>query len=333
LIKVKWTYEGAGVSLRAADEWIDLVKRAASIAQEGVISGIGGFSGLYDLGDDLCLAACCDGVGTKLEIAKKADQFAGLGQDLVAMNVNDLITCGARPLFFLDYIACGKLDGQRFSGLIYGIAEACRQSGCALLGGETAEMPGTYPPDGFDLAGFAVGLAKKSKLITGQDITAGDLLVGLPSSGLHSNGFSLVRKVLLEDGLKLSLDSDPLGEGRPLYKTLLEPTRLYPRIIVKIMEKVRIKAMAHITGGGLEGNVMRVIPEGLAISVDYRSWKRPKIYDLIAKAGVEEGEMRKVFNLGIGFVLIIERTDLSDLEDTLKEMSEPYCVIGEVITA
>jgi len=330
---VKWTYEGAGVSLRAADEWIDIVKRAASIAQEGVISGIGGFSGLYDLGDDLCLAACCDGVGTKLEIAKKADQFAGLGQDLVAMNVNDLITCGARPLFFLDYIACGKLDGQRFSGLIYGIAEACRQSGCALLGGETAEMPGTYPPDGFDLAGFAVGLAKKSKLITGQDITAGDLLVGLPSSGLHSNGFSLVRKVLLEDGLKLSLDSDPLGEGRPLYKTLLEPTRLYPGIVAKIMEKVRIKAMAHITGGGLEGNVMRVIPEGLAISVDYSSWKRPKIYDLIAKAGVEEGEMRKVFNLGIGFVLVIEKTDLPDLEDTLKEMSEPYCVIGEVITA
>lgn len=330
---MKWTYEGAGVSLRAADDWIDIVKRAASIAQEGVISGIGGFSGLYDLGDDLCLAACCDGVGTKLEIAKKADQFAGLGQDLVAMNVNDLITCGARPLFFLDYIACGKLDGQRFSGLIYGIAEACRQSGCALLGGETAEMPGTYPPDGFDLAGFAVGLAKKSKLITGQDITACDLLVGLPSSGLHSNGFSLVRKVLLEDGLKLSLDSDPLGEGRPLYKTLLEPTRLYPGIVAKIMEKVRIKAMAHITGGGLEGNVMRVIPEGLAISVDYSSWKRPKIYDLIAKAGVEEGEMRKVFNLGIGFVLVIERTDLSGLEDTLKEMSEPYCVIGEVITA
>lgn len=330
---MKWTYEGAGVSLRAADEWIDIVKRAASIAQEGVISGIGGFSGLYDLGDDLCLAACCDGVGTKLEIAKKADQFAGLGQDLVAMNVNDLITCGARPLFFLDYIACGKLDGQRFSGLIYGIAEACRQSGCALLGGETAEMPGTYPPDGFDLAGFAVGLAKKSKLITGQDITAGDLLVGLPSSGLHSNGFSLVRKVLLEDGLKLSFDSDPLGEGRPLYKTLLEPTRLYPGIVAKIMEKVRIKAMAHITGGGLEGNVMRVIPEGLAISVDYSSWKRPKIYDLIAKAGVEEGEMRKVFNLGIGFVLVIERTDLLSLEDTLKEMSEPYCVIGEVITA
>jgi len=330
---VKWTYEGAGVSLKAADDWIDIVKRAASIAQEGVISGIGGFSGLYDLGDDLCLAACCDGVGTKLEIAKKADQFAGLGQDLVAMNVNDLITCGARPLFFLDYIACGKLDGQRFSGLIYGIAEACRQSGCALLGGETAEMPGTYPPDGFDLAGFAVGLAKKSKLITGQDITAGDLLVGLPSSGLHSNGFSLVRKVLLEDGLKLSLDSDPLGEGRPLYKTLLEPTRLYPGIVAKIMEKVRIKAMAHITGGGLEGNVMRVIPEGLAISVDYSSWKRSKIYDLIAKAGVEEGEMRKVFNLGIGFVLVIEKTDLSDLEDALKEMNEPYCVIGEVITA
>jgi len=311
---VKWTYEGAGVSLRAADDWIDIVKRAASIAQEGVISGIGGFSGLYDLGDDLCLAACCDGVGTKLEIAKKADQFAGLGQDLVAMNVNDLITCGARPLFFLDYIACGRLDGQRFSGLIYGIAEACRQSGCALLGGETAEMPGTYPPDGFDLAGFAVGLAKKSKLITGQDITACDLLVGLPSSGLHSNGFSLVRKVLLEDGLKLSLDSDPLGEGRPLYKTLLEPTRLYPGIVAKIMEKVRIKAMAHITGGGLEGNVMRVIPEGLAISVDYSSWKRPKIYDLIAKAGVEEGEMRKVFKLRHRFVLVIERTTFPALK-------------------
>jgi len=333
VIGMKWTYEQAGVSLKASDDWIDIVKQAASIAQEGVISGIGGFAGLYELGDDLCLAACCDGVGTKLEIAKKADQFAGLGQDLVAMNVNDLITCGARPLFFLDYIACGKLDGQRFSGFIYGIAEACKQSGCALLGGETAEMPGTYLSDGFDLAGFAVGIVKKSNIITGRDVTAGDLLIGLASSGLHSNGFSLVRKVLLEDGLKLSLDSDPLGEGRPLYKTLLEPTRLYPRIIAKIMEKAKIKAMAHITGGGLEANVKRVIPDGLAIAVNYDSWERPKIYGLIAEAGVEEEEMRKVFNLGIGFVLVADKADLSFIEDTLKEMGEPYCVIGEVIKA
>ena len=328
---MKWTYEKAGVSLKAADDWIRIVKEAASIAESrGVVSGIGGFSGLYDLGEGLCLAACCDGVGTKLEIAKRAGHFDGLGQDLVAMSVNDLVTCGARPLFFLDYLACGKLDGKRYSPVIYGIAKACRDSGCALLGGETAEMPGTYPPDGFDLAGFAVGIVKKEEVIAGSDVQGGDLLVGLASSGLHSNGFSLVRKVLLDDGLKLDLDSKPFGEDLPLFKVLLEPTRLYPKIVMEVLRKTKVKAMAHITGGGLRDNVLRVIPEGLSVSIDYGSWKRPKIYDLIAQAGVEEKEMRRVFNLGVGYVFIVEKGELPALKEALEELNEPSFLIGEV---
>lgn len=328
---MKWTYEKAGVSLKAADDWIRIVKEAASIAESrGVASGIGGFSGLYDLGEGLCLAACCDGVGTKLEIAKRAGHFDGLGQDLVAMSVNDLVTCGARPLFFLDYLACGKLDGKRYSPVIYGIAKACRDSGCALLGGETAEMPGTYPPDGFDLAGFAVGIVKKEEVIAGSDVQGGDLLVGLASSGLHSNGFSLVRKVLLDDGLKLDLDSKPFGEDLPLFKVLLEPTRLYPKIVMEVLRKTKVKAMAHITGGGLKDNVLRVIPEGLSVSIDYGSWKRPKIYDLIAQAGVEEKEMRRVFNLGVGYVFIVEKGELPALKEALEELNEPSFLIGEV---
>ncbi|HHZ03684.1 phosphoribosylformylglycinamidine cyclo-ligase [Acetomicrobium hydrogeniformans] len=328
---MKWTYEKAGVSLKAADDWIRIVKEAAFIAESrGVVSGIGGFSGLYDLGEGLCLAACCDGVGTKLEIAKRAGHFDGLGQDLVAMSVNDLITCGARPLFFLDYLACGKLDGKRYSPVIYGIAKACRDSGCALLGGETAEMPGTYPPDGFDLAGFAVGIVKKEEVIAGSDVQGGDLLVGLASSGLHSNGFSLVRKALLDDGLKLDLDSKLFGEDLPLFKVLLEPTRLYPKIVMEVLRKTKVKAMAHITGGGLRDNVLRVIPEGLSVSIDYGSWKRPKIYDLIAQAGVEEGEMRRVFNLGVGYVFIVEKGELPTLKEALEELNEPSFLIGEV---
>jgi len=329
---MKWTYEKAGVSLKAGDDWVKLVKKAASIAQDSrVVSGVGGFSGLYDLGRGLYLAACCDGVGTKLEIARKAGDLEGLGQDLVAMNVNDLITCGAKPLFFLDYIACGKLDSQRFYPVIYGIAKACKESGCALLGGETAEMPGTYPAEGFDLAGFALGVVEGERVITGKDVSAGDLLVGLPSSGLHSNGFSLVRKVLLEEGLRLALDSDPLKEGRPLSKVLLEPTRLYPKIVMALLEKIKIKAMAHITGGGLKDNILRVIPDGFSLYLDYNSWKRPKIYDLIVRTGVEEEEMRKVFNLGIGFVLVIDKRELPLLEDVLRGLKEPHFVIGEVI--
>lgn len=328
---MKWTYEKAGVSLKAADDWIRIVKEAASMAESrGVVSSIGGFSGLYDLGEGLCLAACCDGVGTKLEIAKRAGHFDGLGQDLVAMSVNDLVTSGARPLFFLDYLACGKLEGKRYSPVIYGIAKACRDSGCALLGGETAEMPGTYPPDGFDLAGFAVGIVKKEEVIAGSDVQGGDLLVGLSSSGLHSNGFSLVRKVLLDDGLKLDLDSKPFGEDLPLFKVLLEPTRLYPKIVMEVLCRAKVKAMAHITGGGLRDNVLRVIPEGLSISIDYGSWKRPKIYDLIAQAGVEEGEMRRVFNLGVGYVFIVEKGELPALKEALEELNEPSFLIGEV---
>ena len=180
-------------------------------------------------------------------------------------------------------------------------------------------MPGTYPAEGFDLAGFALGVVEDGRVITGEDVSVGDLLVGLPSSGLHSNGFSLVRKALLEEGLRLSLDSDPLNEGKSLAKVLLEPTRLYPKIVMAVLEKVKIKAMAHITGGGLKDNILRVIPDEFSLYLDYNSWRRPKIYDLIARAGVEEEEMRKVFNLGIGFVLVIDKKELLLLEDVLKD--------------
>lgn len=321
-----WTYEQSGVSIDGGNAWVEAIKGlVGSERGDSVVSGIGGFTGLYRLPGGGLLAACCDGVGTKLEIARAAGKLQGLGQDLVAMNVNDLVTCGARPLFFLDYLACGRLEAPRLSPVLAGIIEACRSVGAILLGGETAEMPGVYPPEGFDLAGFAVGLVEEKDLIDGSGVTEGDLLLGLASSGLHSNGFSLVRKALFEGGNRRL---DESVDGRGLDDLLLEPTRLYVRQALAAAATGKVKAMAHITGGGLEENVSRVLG-GLRPVVDWSGWSRPSVYALLAPS-VDETEMRRVFNVGVGFVFVVAPRDRQAVEEALIAVGEKPFLVGEI---
>ncbi len=329
----KLSYEKSGVSISGGDAWVETIKKllAKHPKDANCVGGVGGFAGLYRIGGGQCLAACCDGVGTKLELAKEAGIYRGLGQDLVAMNVNDLVTVGARPLFFLDYAACGKLDEKLLADVVEGVIDACDESLCALLGGETAEMPGVYGADGFDLAGFSVGIVDEDRIIDGSTISEGDLLLGLPSSGVHSNGFSLVRSALGPDGLNADIAKTPDGWNETIAEAALRPTRLYVKAALAAIRTGTVRGMAHITGGGMYGNVIRVIPEHLDILVDFKSWTRPKIFDLIQSAGVDEEEMRKVFNLGIGFVFIIAPKDLKTLETALEAIGEKPQVIGEVI--
>lgn len=326
-------YESAGVSIDRGNAWVGVIR---SLVERGgkdprVAGGIGGFSGLFRIGGGKLLAACCDGVGTKLEIAREVGNLRGLGQDLVAMNVNDLVTCGAVPLFFLDYIACGFLDSERYAEVVEDIVNACAASDCVLLGGETAEMPGVYPREGFDLAGFAVGMVEEERLVDGSGVASGDLLVALPSSGLHSNGFSLVRRAVEKAGL--SLAATPPGLDEPLGQALLRPTRLYVREALAAARTGVVKAMAHITGGGLEENVNRVLGKYRA-AVDYGSWKRPAVFSLLASLGIAEEEMRRVFNLGAGFVFVVSPDDEADLRKTLASFrtsaGDPF-VLGEVV--
>jgi phosphoribosylformylglycinamidine cyclo-ligase len=251
----------------------------------------------------------------------------GLGQDLVAMNVNDLVTCGAKPLFFLDYLACGALDADRYRPVMESVIQACEACDCALLGGETAEMPGVYSPEGFDLAGFSVGVVSREKLITGEDVLPGDLLVGLPSSGVHSNGFSLVRKVL--EDLPDPRDISVPGEEPLLGDLLLRPTRLYVRQALEVQQFVSLKAMAHITGGGLEENIARICGDHIP-SVDYSSWERPPLFRWLASQGIPEKEMRSVFNLGMGFVFVCSPEEKEPLLKALRTLGEEPRVIGEV---
>ena len=328
------SYKDAGVDIIEADRWVETIQGIVRSMppSPNVVGGIGGFSGLYRLPGGLVLAGCCDGVGTKVEVAKAAGNFAFLGQDLVAMNVNDLVTCGARPLFFLDYIACGKLDRGVLTPIVQSIAAACAESGCALLGGETAEMPGTYGPEGLDLAGFAVGLVEEGKILDGSAVQNGDAVVGIPSSGVHSNGFSLVRRALLASDSPLKLDDrPPLLGGQTLGDCLLTPTKLYVSLALKAHSTGMVHAMAHITGGGLYDNIVRVIPEGLSLSLKYDSWPRPGIFSLLAERGVEEDEMRAVFNLGIGFVFLLAQKDLPDFLSLLEKEGEKGYVIGTVM--
>ena len=331
------SYESAGVSIAAGDNWVEIIKELSKkySSPKNANASIGGFSGLFDIGGGQYLAACSDGVGTKVEIAREYARpgfYRGLGQDLVAMNANDLVTCGAKPLFFLDYIACGKLNVPLFTEIIDGIFAACAESLCILLGGETAEMPGVYPETGFDLAGFSVGIVKEENIINGSKIEKGDKLIGIPSSGLHSNGFSLARKALFSnDGLSLRPDSY-IGEyNAPLAEVLLTPTKLYVKQTLSILESFEARGAAHITGGGLEANCMRIIPAGLSISIDFNSWKREHIFDLVASAGVTEDEMRKVFNLGIGFVIIASDAQAPKIVKHLENLKESPIIIGEVI--
>lgn len=326
-------YRSSGVDIRAGDAWIDVIKslvasRKDKLPRSGVI---GGFNGVFSIGGGRSIVACTDGVGTKLLLARTTGAYRGLGQDLVAMSVNDLVTCGATPLFFLDYIACERLDVPMMEEIVEGILDACIESGCALLGGETAELPGVYPEGGFDLAGFAVGIIDDEKIVSGRRITEGDVIVGIESSGVHSNGYSLVRSALVSGGLRIPLDATPEElNGHTLGETLMAPTRIYVRQATHALTSTDVKGMAHITGGGLESNINRVIPGGLGATIDYPSWERPGVFRLIERAGVEELEMRRVFNLGIGYVFIVAPNAAEPLMDALREIGESPVAIGHV---
>jgi phosphoribosylformylglycinamidine cyclo-ligase len=301
------TYSGSGVSLDAADAVVDRIRAAVSSTHtRHVVGGHGGFAGLYtpSVGDPL-IAAGADGVGTKVLLGRAAGRYAGLGVDLVAMSVNDVITSGGRPAFFMDVITCGRIDVDRTAELVEGIAEGCRQAGCVLLGGETAEHPDMMGADDFDLAGFCVAISERRELVSGSRVRVGNAIVGMPSSGVHSNGFSLVRRLLERAGLAPGDTPEGLG-GRSVADGLLEPTRIYARAVAELTRTVDVLAMAHITGGGIPGNLGRQFPPGLGAEIDLGAWTRPQVFDWLASLGVDEDEMRRVFNLGLGFAAVVE---------------------------
>ncbi len=329
------TYAQAGVSIEAGDA---LVRRIGPIAKKtrvpGVLAGVGGFSALFDLKSrgyrDPVLVSSTDGVGTKLKIAFMTGIHDTIGIDLVAMGVNDILTQGAAPLFFLDYFVCGKLDVKISEAVVRGIAAGCRQAGCALIGGETAEHPGDFPKGEYDLAGFVVGVLEKKKIIDAAAVTPGDVLIGIPASGLHSNGYSLARKVLLErGGLKLNRRIPELG--RKLGEELLEPTRIYAKLARKLFGQFRIKGAAHITGGGITGNLPRVLPQGRHAVVERTSWPVPTVFGLIQKiGGVAQPEMDRTFNMGLGMILVVGKNDADPVIRMLKRIGERSFVVGEV---
>lgn len=327
------SYDAAGVSIEAGDALVDAIKPAAGQTHRaGVLGGLGGFGALFDLKAagyrDPVLVSCTDGVGTKLMLAIETGQHDTIGIDLVAMCVNDLIVQGAQPLFFLDYFATGKLDVADAARVVKGIAEACRQSGCALVGGETAEMPGMYAAGHYDLAGFSVGAAERDMLLP-RDIHAGDTLIALPSSGVHSNGFSLVRQVVARSGLGWH-DPAPFAPSLSLAEALLTPTSLYVRDVMALHAKGLLNACAHITGGGLPGNLPRILPKGLTAEVTAGRWPVPPVFNWLAKAGpVAPEEMLKVFNCGIGMVLVTSRP--GDVLSALQETGTEACEIGRII--
>jgi phosphoribosylformylglycinamidine cyclo-ligase len=308
------TYRQAGVDIEAGYE---VVRRAKKLSRstniKGVLGEIGLFGGCFEIDgkkfEQPVLVSGTDGVGTKVKIAFEMNKHDTVGIDLVAMNADDVVCMGARPLFFLDYIACNRIEPNVIEQILKGIAEGCRQAGCALIGGETAEMSDLYGKGEYDLAGFAVGIVEKKKIIDGSRVKAGDIIIGLPSSGLHSNGYTLARKVLFDvAGLKAS--SRVEGLGVTIGEALLEPTTIYSRTILKVIDKVKIKAVAHITGGGLPENVGRVIPKGTKAVIESSSWGKPKIFDVIKKLGnVADAEMFKAFNMGIGMVLVADKKD------------------------
>jgi phosphoribosylformylglycinamidine cyclo-ligase len=326
-------YREAGVDIDRGDAWIGVIKRLVARRAGIPQVGIGGFSGAVSIGGGRSIVACCDGVGTKIELARQTGLYRGLGQDLVAMSVNDLVTCGAEPLFFLDYIACGALDEARMESVMEGVLDGCEQSRCALLGGETAEMPGVYAPDGFDLAGFAVGMADDRAMIDGSGISEGDAIIGLPSSGVHSNGYSLVRRALSSvDGVSLG-DRPSWGDGATLGEIVMRPTKIYVRAALRAARTGLVKGMAHITGGGLEANINRVVPGGLRCELDYGAWRRPGVFGFIAGAGVEEREMRRVFNLGVGYALVVPEGGVGAVADALASEGESPSVVGRIARA
>ena len=330
------SYEEAGVNISLANQIVKEIKPLVKKTfTPGVISDIGSFGGLFSLAGENCeepvLVSGTDGVGTKLKIAFQLDKHDTVGIDLVAMSVNDIITCGAKPLFFLDYISTGKLEKEKTISLIDGIVEGCKIAGCALLGGETAEMPDFYPPGEYDLAGFAVGISDRKKIIDGSHIEEGNQVIGLASNGLHSNGFSLVRKALLEDN-KFSLNGRVDDLENTLGEELIKPTTIYVKAILDLTKKFNILGIAHITGGGLIENIPRILPEGLSVEINSGSWQKPSIFSLIQKEGkIAEQEMYRTFNMGIGMVLIVSNSEAEKILEELESINCEAYLIGQVI--
>ncbi len=330
-----WTYRRAGVDLGAAQRSVELIGReAATAGRPEVLAGVGGFGGLIRLPEGYrrpVLVAGCDGVGTKLAVAFAAGRHDTVGVDLVAMSVNDVLALGAEPLFFLDYLAVGRLDPEQAAAVVRGIARGCREAGCALLGGETAELPGFYPPGQYDLAVFAVGVVEADAVVDGTRAVPGDALIGLASAGLHSNGYSLARRLLLEERGH-ALDQRLPGLDRTLGEELLEPTRIYVKSVLALLKEAQVHALAHVTGGGIPGNLPRVLPEGVRARVRWGSWPQPAIFRLIQEAGeVEEAEMWRTFNRGLGFLAAVPPEQAPTALELLRAAGERAWVVGELV--
>ncbi len=327
------TYKDAGVDIDAGNRLVDRIKPLVkATARDGVLGNIGGFGGLFELPQgkyrEPVLVSGTDGVGTKLRLAIDSGIHDTVGIDLVAMCVNDIAVLGAEPLFFLDYFGCGRLDEQVAAEVISGIAAGCRQAGAALIGGETAEMPGMYAADDYDLAGFAVGVVEKSAIIDGSLLTAGDVIIGLTSSGPHSNGYSLIRKIIRDSGSDLQA---PFGSGT-LGRELLTPTRIYVKSILQLIEKIDVKAIAHITGGGIPENLVRVLHAGVDARIRTSAWQRPAIFDWLQQQGnVADSEMLRTFNCGIGMMLMVAAEDAKTAIRILQDAGETALEIGTVV--
>lgn len=329
------SYAAAGVDITAGYKAVELMKsHIARTRTAGASVDIGGFGGLFQ--PDLAgmkkpvLVSGTDGVGTKLKLAFRMGKHDTVGIDCVAMCVNDVICCGARPLFFLDYIACGKNVPERIAKIVAGVAEGCVQSGCALIGGETAEMPGFYPEDEYDLAGFSVGIVDEEQVLDNRSMVPGDVVIALPSSGVHSNGFSLVRKVFQVETADLGKPVDCLG-GKSIGETLLTPTRIYVKPMLALLEKIRVKGVSHITGGGFYENIPRSIPDGLGARIEKKAVRVLPVFDLIAKTGkIPERDMFNTFNMGVGMSVVVAQKDAAQALEILKQQGEDAYVIGSI---
>jgi len=329
------SYAAAGVDITAGYRAVELMKsHIARTMTSGVCSDVGGFGGLFELDttgiEKPVLVSGTDGVGTKLKLAFLMDKHDTVGIDCVAMCVNDIICCGAKPLFFLDYIACGKNIPEKIASIVSGVAEGCVQSGAALIGGETAEMPGFYPVDEYDLAGFSVGVVDKSKILDPSTMKAGDVVIALPSSGVHSNGFSLVRKVFDVENSDIKSPREELG-GKSIGETLLAPTKIYVKPVLALLEQVKVKGISHITGGGFYENIPRSIPDGLGAVIERKAVRVLPIFDLIAKEGnISERDMFNTFNMGVGMSIVVAREDAEKAVEILKANGEDAYVIGKI---
>lgn len=329
-------YAQAGVDITAGYKAVELMKKhIATTMTQGVCSDVGGFGGLFEL--DLTgitkpvLVSGTDGVGTKLKIAFLMDKHDTVGIDCVAMCVNDIICCGAKPLFFLDYIACGKNFPERIADIVKGVCDGCVQSGATLIGGETAEMPGFYPIDEYDLAGYCTGVVDKSKIIDNKTMTEGDVIIALPSSGVHSNGFSLVRKVFDVENADIKSPVPELG-GKSIGETLLTPTKIYVKPVLALLEEVKVKGISHITGGGFYENIPRSIPDGYCAKIDRKSVKVLPIFDLLAKTGnISERDMFNTYNMGVGMSIVVAKEDAEKSLEILKANGEDAYIIGEIV--